>query len=178
MKKFFALFIFCFGWLWFVQATTLHVEQLEGSDFIVAVKQIGKLIINGSKLEFYDRSGAKLYTSEITQVHVMTFDPVSETSNPGTSSGGGTPGGNSDENADQAIEDLFAAENPAFVVYPNPVDAILMVKGASDQTILRLYSIDGRLIKKAVGAMMNVEDVANGDYLLQCENQIFKIIKQ
>lgn len=186
MKKFFALFVFCFGWLCMLNATTLHVEQLQGSDFAMAVKQIGKLIINGSKLEFYDRQGEKIYTSDIQKVSVMTFDPVAETSDPnaitpsdpGDPNDPNKPGGNEDDNANQALENVFAGEAQPFMVYPNPANSILIVNGADEQAILRLYSLDGRLIKKAVGATMNVEEVPNGDYLLQCENQIFKIIKQ
>ena len=165
MKKFLALFVFCFGCLCMLNATMLHVEQVQGSDFAMAIKQIGKLIINGSKLEFYDRQGEKLYTSDIQQVSVMTFDPVAETSDP-------------NDNANQALENVFADDAQPFMVYPNPANSILIVNGADEQTVIRLYSLDGRLIKKATGAAMNVEEIPNGDYLLQCENQIFKIIKQ
>jgi len=152
----------------------------------MAVKQIGKLIINGTKLEFYDRQGEKIYTSDMQKVSVMTFDPVAEKSDPNDitpdpgEGGDPQPGdeGKEDDNANQALESVFAGEEQPFLVYPNPSNSILMVNGADSQTVLRLYSLDGRLIKKTVGATMNVEEVPNGDYLLQCKNQIFKIIKQ
>jgi len=185
MKKIISLFVLCCCWC-LVGATTLHIEQLQGADFAMAVKQIGKLIINGTKLEFYDRQGEKIYTSDMQKVSVMTFDPVAEKSDPNDitpdpgEGGDPQPGdeGKEDDNANQALESVFAGEEQPFLVYPNPSNSILMVNGADSQTVLRLYSLDGRLIKKTVGATMNVEEVPNGDYLLQCKNQIFKIIKQ
>lgn len=185
MKRFFSLFIIgcCFAGGAF--AATLHVEQLQGTDFVMAVKQIGKLVISGSKLVFYDRQGEKLYTADMQKLPVVTFDTEAETTDP-TGLDPVTPGSDpddpsnpdGDDNPDQAIETIFAGDKDRIVVYPNPTSSMLIVSGASDRTTLRLYSLDGRLFKKAVGTTMNVEEVPNGNYLLQCENQLFKIIKQ
>lgn len=188
MKKLFSLFVCCFCCLCFAGATTLHVEQLQGSDFAMAVKQIGKLVINGSKLEFYDRQGEKIYTSDIQKVSVMTFDPVAETSDPnaitpsdpgnGNDPGNGENPGDNSGNGEEGIENLFIGDEAAFTVYPNPTSSMLIVNGANDQSVLRLYTLEGNLVKKSVGSSINIEEVPNGNYLLQCENHIFKIIKQ
>ena len=135
-----------------LHATQLRVEQIEASDFTVMVEKIGKLVINGTTLEFYDRQGELLYTSDMSSVKALTFD------------------------ASVGVENVFVGDR--YVVYPNPTNSMLTVKGLDESVTLRLYSLDGQFIKSVTGPTMNVENVANGTYLLQCENQIVKIIKQ
>ncbi|MBO4666148.1 MAG: T9SS type A sorting domain-containing protein [Paludibacteraceae bacterium] len=143
-------------------ATTLHVEQLQGEDFALAVKQIGKLVIKGSKIEFYDRQGNLLHTSDIEDVPVMTFDQNAE---------------EQEFEGGEAVENVFGG-TLNYTVYPNPSSTAVMINGLSAETTLRLYNLDGQLIKTVIGTSINVEDVPAGNYLLQCENQIIKIIKQ
>ena len=145
-------------------ATTLHVEQLQGEEFALAVKQIGKLVIKGSTIEFYDRQGTLLHTSDIADVPVMTFDQKSEEQDFG-------------EEEQEAVENVFGGKE-LYSVYPNPSSTAVMINGLSSETTLRLYNLDGQLIKTVSGTSINVEDVPSGNYLLQCENQIIKIIKQ
>ena len=143
-------------------ATTLHVEQLQGEEFALAIKQIGKLVIKGTKIEFYDRQGTLLHTSDIEDVPVMTFDQNSE---------------EQDFSEEEAVENVFGGKE-VYSVYPNPSSTAVLINGLSGEATLRLYNLDGQLIKTVVGTSMNVEDVPSGNYLLQCENQIIKIIKQ
>jgi len=133
-------------------ATTLHVEQLNSSDFAIAVLKIGKIVINGTTLEFYDRQGNALYTSDMASVGAVTFE--------------------------QTPQSLLNIDADRYTVYPNPTHSILMVNGLEENTTLRLYNLDGQLIKSATGTAINVDDVPAGNYLLQFENQIVKIIKQ
>lgn len=136
-------------------ALSLRVEQIQAADYIIAVQTIGKLVINGTTLDFYDRQGALLYSTDMTSVGALTFE----------------------DTADQtAVSNMFVSDR--YVVYPNPTSAMLIVEGVNEFTVLRLYSTDGHLVKSVIGATMNVEDVPNGTYLLQCENQLVKIIKQ
>ena len=135
-----------------LHATQLHVEQIEASDFTVMVEKIGKLVINGTTLEFYDRQGELLYTSDMSSVKALTFD------------------------ASVGIENVMVGDR--YVVFPNPTSTSVTVKGLNESVTLRLYSLDGQFIKSVTGPTMNMENVANGTYLLQCENQIVKIIKQ
>ena len=136
-----------------VHALTLRVEQIQASDFSVMVKTIGKIVINGTTLEFYDRQGALLHSADMTTIGALTF-----------------------EESTVPIDNVFVSDK--YVVYPNPTSTSLIVKGLNETAILRLYSMDGQLITTAVGPTMNVEQVPAGNYLLQCENQIVKIIKQ
>ena len=155
MKKLFTLLmvsIFCCG----MYATTLHVEQLYGADYAVAVKNIGKLVIKGTTLNFYDRKGELLYSTDMNSTRAMTFDV---------------------EDSD-ALETILSGNSERYTVYPNPTSTMVIVNGLKEPVALRLYSLDGQLIKKTVGTSMHMEDVPNGNFLLQCENQMIKIIKQ
>jgi len=185
MKKQFSLLLLSLCCFCYVQATTLHVEQLYGAEFAMAVKEIGKLVINGTKLEFYNHQGEMLYTSDMSKMTAITFDAVSETSSdpnhltdPSDPDAGDNEDPDNTEESDQALESIFAGDATKVVVYPNPTSTMLIVNGADAGVTLRLYSPDGRLMKTTVGATMNVEEVPNGNYLLQCENHIYKIIKQ
>ena len=136
-------------------AVTLRVEQMQASDFAVQVQKIGKLIINGTSLEFYDRQGTLLYSTDMATIGVLAFN---------------------DDDGVTAVETFF--DNDKYIVYPNPTYSSLIVRGVESSIPLRLYSTDGLLIKTVVGNTMNMEDVPAGTYLLQCDNQIVKIIKQ
>ena len=94
----------------------------------------------------------------------MTFDQKSEEQDFG-------------EEEQEAVENVFGGKE-LYSVYPNPSSTAVMINGLSSETTLRLYNLDGQLIKTVSGTSINVEDVPSGNYLLQCENQIIKIIKQ
>lgn len=134
-------------------STTLRVEQIQASDFTIMVQKIGKIVIKGTALEFYDHQGSLLYSADMSSVGVLAF-----------------------ENTAAAIDNVFVGSR--YVVYPNPTAATLTVNELDASATLRLYSVDGQLLKSVIGNTMNVEDVPAGTYLLQCENQIVKIIKQ
>lgn len=163
MKKAIFLFIFSFSCMCCAIATTLHVEQLNSSDLDLAVKQIGKFVIKGKTVEFYDRQGTLLHSFETGGSLVMTFDEVAEETDFGTE--------------EQGFESLFHSET-TYSIYPNPTSTAIMVNGLEKPTMLRLYSLEGKLIKSAVGTSINVTDIPDGNYLLQCENQILRVIKQ
>lgn len=152
MKKRIILFLLV-CWAAGLQAMTLRVEQIQASDFVVTIQTIGKLVINGTTLEFYDRQGTLLHSADMSTIGALTFDD--------------TP---------TAVDNMFTSEK--YAVYPNPTTATLTVNGLDASATLRLYSTSGQLIRSVVGNTMNVEDVPAGTYLLQCENQIVKIIKQ
>ena len=152
MKKLLSLLLFV-GWACSAQALSLRVEQIQASDYTVAVQTIGKLVINGTTLEFYDRQGALLYSADMTAIGAITF-----------------------EESTVALENVFTSDR--FVVYPNPTSTSLTVKGLTESATMRLYGLDGQLVQSVIGNTMNVEKIPAGTYLLQCENQIVKIIKQ
>ena len=140
-------------WTATLRATTLRVEQIQSSDFAVMVQTIGKLVFNGTTIEFYDRKGTLLHSADVATIGAISFDD--------------TP---------TSIDNVLTSDR--YVVYPNPTTSTLTVKDIDSSTTLRLYSTNGQLVKTAEGPTMNVETIPAGTYLLQCENQIVKIIKQ
>jgi len=134
-------------------ATTLRVEQIQSSDFTIMVQTIGKLVINGTTLKFYDRQGTLIHSADMETIGAIFF-----------------------EESSTAIDNVFTSDR--YMVYPNPTASTLIVKGLDSSATLRLYSTSGQLVKSVVGNTMDVENISAGTYLLQCENQIVKIIKQ
>lgn len=67
-------------------------------------------------------------------------------------------------------------------VYPNPSMDEVTVEGVNAGVIVRLFTIDGRLLNVTVAesetARINVSSLAAGTYLLQAGNNVVKIIKQ
>ena len=152
MKRLIIPLLFVF-WGATAYATTLRVEHIQSSEFAVMVQTIGKLIINGTTLEFYDRQGSLIYSAGMETIGAITFEDEAE-----------------------ALDNVFTTDR--YVVFPNPTTSTLTVKNLDPSATMRLYSTSGQLIKSVVGNTMDVENVSAGTYLLQCENQIVKIIKQ
>ena len=66
-------------------------------------------------------------------------------------------------------------------VYPNPVADRLMIKGAAQGELIRVFDLNGRIVRtfKADGeeACVNMANVPAGTYLVQVGKQVVKIIK-
>ncbi len=148
------LILLCFACM-SASAVTLHVEQLNSADFELAVYKIGKIVIQGETLVFYDRQGQVLEEVPIESVGTLTF----------TDAQGGQEG-------------LYNVNDPRYVVYPNPTNSLLVVKGLAEPTTLRLYSLDGNIVKTENGTEMHMDNVPTGQYFLQFNTNIVKIIKQ
>lgn len=145
------LILLCFACM-SASAVTLHVEQLNSADFELAVYKIGKIVIQGETLVFYDRQGQVLEETPIANMGALTFT--------------------------EEQEGLYNVNDPRYVVYPNPTNSLLMVKGLSEPTTLRLYSLDGNIVKTEKSTEMHMDNVPTGQYFLQFNTNIVKIIKQ
>lgn len=133
-------------------AMTLHVEQLNASDFELAVYRIGKMVFQNEMIIFYDRQGNVLEEVSLGSMKAMKFT--------------------------EKEEGLFQVNDPRYVVYPNPTSSIVMIKGLDEPTMLRLFSVQGNLIKSEHGTQMHIDEVPTGHYFLQFKTNIVKIIKQ
>lgn len=145
------LTLLCFACL-SASAVTLRVEQLNSSDFELAVYKIGKIVFQGETVVFYDRQGNVLEETPMGSIGAMTFT--------------------------EEEEGIFQVNDPRYVVYPNPTNSLLQVKGLSEPTTLRLYSLDGNIVKSENGTQMHMDEVPSGQYFLQFKTNIVKIIKQ
>ena len=78
------------------------------------------------------------------------------------------------ETAGSAVENVESSNS--VVAYPNPTQDILMIQGIEEQS-LRVFDLQGRLLKTENGTQVNVSNLAEGTYLLQVGTQVVRFIK-
>ena len=79
-----------------------------------------------------------------------------------------------------APQDVDEIENQQFSIYPNPVKDVLRINNISDNQEVRIYSINGAIIKKSVvsgNAEINISDLNAGIYIIGVGNDFSKFIK-
>ncbi len=78
--------------------------------------------------------------------------------------------------SNNGINDINGNE---FTVYPNPVKNTLNINGVEPGTEIRIYDVTGSEVMSFVyeGQTVNVEDLANGVYILRTNDNIVKIVK-
>lgn len=133
-------------------ATNLVFSRSSGTQLLQDIAAIGKVVFVGDDLQLLAHDGTVLAQEPIAEVQQITFADGSEP----TSVEGATASG--------------------IILYPNPTQDRLVVQGAEGQT-LRVYDLQGRLLKQAEGTEVQVEDLANGTYLLQIGTQVVRFIK-
>ena len=134
-------------------ATNLVLSRSSGTQLLQDIAAIGKMVFVGDDLQLLAHDGTVLAQEPIAEVQQITFADGSEP----TSVEGATESG--------------------IILYPNPTQDRLVVQGAEGKT-LRVYDLQGRLLKQAEGTEVQVEDLANGNYLLQIGTQVVRFIKQ
>ena len=134
-------------------ATNLVLSRSSGTQLLQDIAAIGKVVFVGDDLQLLAHDGTVLAQEPIAEVQQIPFADGSEP----TSVEGATASG--------------------IILYPNPTQDRLVVQGAEGQT-LRVYDLQGRLLKQTEGTEVQVEDLANGTYLLQIGTQVVRFIKQ
>lgn len=136
-----------------LMATNLVLQKSDGAQQLQDIAVIGKWIFVEDDLQLLAHDGTILAQESIKNIRKITL----------INSG-----------------DLSATENittPNIVIYPNPAQEILLVKGVESQ-MLRLFDLQGRLLKTENGVQVTVSDLASGTYLLQVGTQVVRFIKQ
>ena len=136
-----------------LMATNLVLQKSDGAQQLQDIAVIGKWIFVENDLQLLAHDGTILAQESIKNIRKITL----------INSG-----------------DLSATENiatPNIVIYPNPAQDILLVKGVELQT-LRVFDLQGRLLKTTDDAQVTVSDLASGTYLLQLGTQVVRFIKQ
>ena len=133
-------------------ATNLVLLQTDGTQQLQDIAKIGKWVFVGDELQLLDKSGSVLVSELIQNIRKITFATSPTT----------------------AIEDV---ESGAIVVYPNPTQDVLYVKG-TENTILRVYDMQGQLLQTAEGDRLTVSSLSTGTYLLQIGTQVVRFIKR
>ena len=150
MKKLFLFFALVCSMQ--MMAISLVVEQRSGAQFLQDVAMIGKWVFEGENLLLLDKADQVLAVESIANIKKITFSNV----------------------VPSAVEDVV--EN-TILVYPNPTQDVLMIQGIEAQ-VLRVYDMQGRLLKTEQGDQVVVGDLPDGTYLLQVGAQVVRFIKK
>ena len=135
-----------------MMATDLVLLKSDGSQQLQDIALIGKWVYVGDDLQLLSHEGVVLAQEPVMSIRKITFA----------------------ETAGSAVENVES--NNSVVVYPNPTQDILMIQGIEEQA-LRVFDLQGRLLKTENGTQVNVRNLAEGTYLLQVGTQVVRFIK-
>lgn len=157
MKKIITLFfvIFCVNMIWAAKERII-IEYLSSEQQELELKRVSTIKFQNEFIDFVDFSGEVIAHREVKDVRKISF-----------------------------VEGGTDVENPteiAMIVYPNPTMDALFVQGLNVGDVVRIYSLDGRLVKMqtVVGETMQimVSDIVAGSYILQSNTNVVKFIKK
>lgn len=134
-----------------MMASNFVLLKSDGTQQLRDIATIGKWVFVGDDMQLVSHDGVVLAQEAISNIRKITF-----------------------AEAGSAVENVEG--NNLIVVYPNPTQDILQVKGIEIQD-LRVYDLQGRLLKTGNGAQVNVGNLAEGTYLLQVGTQVVRFIK-
>ena len=134
-------------------ATNLVIEHRSGAEVLQDIAAIGKLVFVEDSIRLLDKSGNVLAIEALSNIKKITL-LTSDTS-----------------------EDVNDTIVNTIVVYPNPTQELLIIRGVESQT-LRIYDLQGRLLKTEWGNQISVGNLSDGTYLLQIGTQVVRFIKR
>ena len=134
-------------------ATNLVIEHRSGAEVLQDIAIIGKCLVVGENIQLLDKSGNVLAIEALSNIKKITL-LTSDTS-----------------------EDVNDTIVNTIVVYPNPTQELLIIRGVESQT-LRIYDLQGRLLKTEWGNQISVGNLSDGTYLLQIGTQVVRFIKK
>ena len=141
----------------FATVTTIKVVYLSAEEQAYELKQLGYVELDGDEMAFFDKEGNELHVTKIKDVQKIVI--------------GGTP--------ETSVENV---DGFSMVVYPNPSMDELFIEGMEIGDVLRVYTIDGVLVKTQVVesevTRIEVSDLAVGSYLIQSKANVVKFIKE
>lgn len=139
-----------------LMADRLTIEhRYFGADRTEDIAAIGKWVFADDRVQLLDHSGYLLGEEYMENVRRITFTEEAPTPT--------------------ATDN---AQSNTLCVYPNPMHDMLCVRGAGDNTTLRIYSVAGQLVTTAQGTQISVSDLPAGTYLLQVGVQVVRFTKQ
>lgn len=134
-----------------VMATNLVIERYAGAEMVQDIALIGKWVFVETDLQLLDKEGNVLATEPLANVRKIVFS-----------------------NESTAVDNV---EVGSIVVYPNPTQDILYIKGIEAQT-LRVFNLQGHVLQTTEGTQVSVVNLPTGTYLLQIGTQVVRFIKQ
>lgn len=134
-----------------VMAANLVIERYAGAEMVQDIALIGKWVFVETDLQLLDKEGNILATEPLANVRKIVFS-----------------------NESTAVDNV---EVGSIVVYPNPTQDILYIKGIETQT-LRVFNLQGHVLQTTEGTQVSVVNLPTGTYLLQIGTQVVRFIKQ
>lgn len=158
MKKlFFTLSILFYTLTIFAQKNYLVIEYLSLQQQEIELKKVTTIEFTSKYIYFLDRYGEEIASKYLDRVRKISFTEDSFTNTEYT-------------------------ESIDMIVYPNPTMDALFIEGLKIGDIVRIYSMDGTLIKKEIVEddvlQISVGDIETGSYLLQSNTKVVKFIKK
>ena len=147
------ILIYIIFWSLQTMATNLVIEHRSGAEEMQDIATIGKLVFVEDSIRLLDKSGNVLAIEALSNIKKITL-LTSDTS-----------------------EDVNDTIVNTIVVYPNPTQELLIIRGVESQT-LRIYDLQGRLLKTEWGNQISVGNLSDGTYLLQIGTQVVRFIKK
>ena len=139
-----------------MMATDLVLLKTDGTQQLQDIATIGKWVYVGEDLQLLSHDGVVLAQEPAMNIRKITF---AESSDPDTPT---------------SMENI---QSTSIVVYPNPSQDVLIVSGIEAQA-LRVFDLQGRLVKAENGTRVHVSDLTEGTYLLQVGTQVVRFIKK
>ena len=150
-KLFLSVMVLAFGAQ--MMGANLVLVKSNGQQEIQNVATIGKWVYVGNDLQLISHDGELLAQESVLEIRKIVFAKANTSTSP--------------ENAgDKTI-----------YIYPNPTQDVLIVNGI-DTPVLRVFDMQGRLLKQEKGNQVSVGDLADGTYLLQVGTQVTRFIKK
>ena len=154
MKRIYVLFLALWGIVSLTVANepaliTISSDGIENSYLLASVKHV-----TFTESAFSTMSIEKKDGSLVTDVRTLLFGSM--------------------QDVPTSVEDNAEA---MVYVYPNPVVSTLYVNGISENETLSVFNLSGKRVIKTTGNEVNVNELPDGTYLLQFNNQCVKFIK-
>ena len=138
---------------------TLKIVYLDGQEAAHALSVIGRIEFSEDSLFLVSNEGAVLGREHRDVVQKLVFVT---------------------DDTPSAITEVKT--NLSVQIYPNPVLQTLTVKGAKVNETIRIYSLNGNLMSSSIvydeQTIMDVSGLPVGQYILQVNTQVMKLIKQ
>ena len=136
-----------------MMATNLVLLKSDGSQQLQDIASIGKWVYLGDDLQLLSHNGEVLAQEPLMSIRKITFTEPSVPS---------------------STENITSAH---IVIYPNPTQDVLIINGIEVQ-VLRVFDLQGHLLKTEKGTQINVSNLSEGIYLLQLGTQVVRFIKK
>jgi len=79
---------------------------------------------------------------------------------------------------DLSLSAINAVYNNSVAIYPNPAQEIINIKGTNEIPDVKIYNVNGVLLRQEKSSVINISEFANGMYLIEISGKKYKIIKQ